>query len=57
MGGDTGIMGALYDEMTGKGNPVSSYIQSHIMAYAAEESRISDKKIDIRQFEHDMIDG
>jgi predicted dehydrogenase len=54
MGGDSGIMEALHDEMTGKGNPVSSYIQSHIMAYAAEESRISDKKIEIQQFEIDM---
>lgn len=46
MGGDEGIMNALYDEMTGEDTtPVSSYIQSHIMAYAAEESRLSGKKI------------
>jgi len=40
MGGDEGIMDALYEEMTGdKSIPVSSYIQSHIMGYAAEQSR------------------
>ncbi len=50
MGGDKGIIGALYDEMTGDGYPVSSYIQSHIMAYAAEESRTGGRKIDLDEF-------
>ena len=50
MGGDTGIMNTLYDEMTGEGHPVASYIQSHTMSYAAEESRITGKKIDLDEF-------
>jgi predicted dehydrogenase len=55
MGGDEGLMGAFYDEMVGEGNPVSSYIQSHVMAYAAEESRISNKKIELDEFVKSII--
>ena len=55
MGGDEGLMGAFYDEMVGEGNPVSSYIQSHVMAYAAEESRISNQKIELDEFVKSII--
>jgi predicted dehydrogenase len=47
MGGDNGIMEALYSEMSGEGYPVSSYIQSHLMAYAAEKSRTTGEKISL----------
>lgn len=51
MGGDEGIMNALYEEMAGeKSVPVSSYIQSHVMSYAAEESRITGQSINLREF-------
>jgi predicted dehydrogenase len=51
MGGDDGIIDALFDEMSGERSvPVSSYIQSHIMAYAAEESRIGGMKVKLNDF-------
>ena len=51
MGGDDGIIEALYEEMAGnKSVPVSSYIQSHVMSYAAEESRVTGKKVDLVQY-------
>jgi predicted dehydrogenase len=56
MGGDEGIMKALHEEMSGvKDIPVSSYIQSHIMAYAAEESRLTGKMIDLETFKKKFI--
>ena len=46
MGGDDGIMDALYEEMGGENSvPVSSYIQSHIMGYAAEKSRVTGQTV------------
>jgi predicted dehydrogenase len=55
MGGDAGIMNALYEEMNGiKTVPVSSFIQSHIMAYAAEESRLSGKNITLDEFKENI---
>ncbi|OVE76553.1 hypothetical protein BVX97_00810, partial [bacterium E08(2017)] len=48
MGGDGGIVDALYDEMAGdKSVPVSSYIQSHIMGYAAEKSRLTGQTVNL----------
>ena len=55
MGGDNDLISVLYDEMTGEGNPVSSYIQSHYMAYAAEESRLTDRKVNIDEFVQAII--
>ena len=53
-GGDTGLMNDFMDMMNGKSNGVKSSIdqsvESHIMAYAAEESRLSGKVIDIDEF-------
>ncbi|MCH2176540.1 MAG: Gfo/Idh/MocA family oxidoreductase [Lentisphaeria bacterium] len=51
MGGDQGIIDALYSQMTQEVPvPVSSYIQSHVMSYAAEESRLSGNRIELRTF-------
>ena len=50
MGGDEGIMNALYEEMTGEGEPVASYIQSHTISYAAEESRIKGNTVSLKEF-------
>ena len=50
MGGDNGLMNNLYTNMVIKGESVSSYIQSHVIAYAAEESRVKDEKIVIESF-------
>jgi len=51
MGGDEGIMDALYDEMTAEEPvPVASYIQSHVMAHAAEEARVTGKAVDLREY-------
>ena len=51
LGGDEGIMKALYEEMVGeKSVAPSSYIQSHIMAYAAEFSRVSGECVNLKRF-------
>ncbi|MEE9368860.1 MAG: Gfo/Idh/MocA family oxidoreductase [Pontiella sp.] len=51
MGGDDGIMNALYEEMAGdKSVPVSSYIQSHIMGYAAEKSRLTGQVVHLEEY-------
>lgn len=51
MGGDEGIMDALYEEMAGDQSvPVSSYIQSHIMGYAAEQSRLTGQTIHLAEY-------
>ena len=56
MGGDDGIIEALYEEMSGeKSVPVSSYIQSHVMSYAAEESRVSGKKVLLSEFKKKFV--
>jgi len=51
MGGDAGIVQALYDEMAGEKNvPVSSYIQSHVMAHAAEKARVENETVRLADF-------
>ena len=57
-GGDTGLMNDFMDMMNGKSNGVKSSIdqsvESHIMAYAAEESRLSGKVIDIDELKETL---
>lgn len=58
-GGDTGLMNDFMDMMNGKSNGVKSSIdqsvESHIMAYAAEESRLSGKVIDIDELKETLM--
>lgn len=54
-GGDHGLVSHLYDEMT-KGNPaevessITQAVQSHIMGFAAEESRVTGRTVDLAEF-------
>ena len=53
MGGDVGFIKDLYHEFTTSGESLTSLdssVHSHMMAFAAEEARKSDKKIKIKQF-------
>ncbi|MBE6600767.1 MAG: Gfo/Idh/MocA family oxidoreductase [Ruminococcaceae bacterium] len=55
-GGDVGIMTALADRMEGNTDNVSfctiqRTYQNHLIAFAAEESRISGRVIDMKEFE------
>jgi predicted dehydrogenase len=50
-GGDSGIVNALYDELTGAGDgrtSIARSVQSHAMAFAAEHSRVTGKTVEIR---------
>ena len=50
-GGDLGIVNALYDELTGRGDGrtcIAVSVQSHAMAFAAEQSRVTGKTVEIR---------
>jgi predicted dehydrogenase len=51
-GGDKGLMDEFYDEMSKVNLPASLHnaVHSHVIAFAAEESRINDKIIDIKDF-------
>lgn len=56
MGGDEGLMKALYDEMAGDQNaPVSSYIQSHVISYSAEYSRVTKQRVELADFKHKFM--
>lgn len=56
MGGDEGIIHALYEEMAGdKTVPVSSYIQSHIMSYAAEQSRLTGQTVHLSDYRKSFL--
>lgn len=55
-GGDAGLARALYSEMTnppGQGleAPITSTTHSHLMAFAAEEARISGRVVDVADFQ------
>lgn len=50
-GGDAGIVNALHDELTGRGDGrarIATSVQSHAMAFAAEQSRLTGKTVEIR---------
>lgn len=54
-GGDPGLVNALYDEMTKPpGAPleagIDSTVHSHILAFAAEESRLTGRIVDLEEF-------
>ena len=54
-GGDAGLVNALYDEMTRPaGAPLEagldSTVQSHLIGFAAEESRITGRTVDLHEF-------
>ncbi len=55
-GGDAGLMNALYDEMTRPpGVPpaagLDSTVHSHLMAFAAEEARVTGQAVDLDEFQ------
>jgi predicted dehydrogenase len=55
-GGDAGLVRALYREMTAPpGQPleaeIASTVHSHVMAFAAEESRLTGRMVDVAGFE------
>jgi hypothetical protein len=54
-GGDAGLIDALYDEMTKPaGAPLEagldSTVHSHLMAFAAEEARLTGRVVDLEEF-------
>jgi len=54
-GGDAGLIRALYDEMTApEGAPlqadIASTAHSHVIAFAAEESRVTGRTVDIGEY-------
>jgi hypothetical protein len=55
-GGDAGLVNALYDEMTKPPSEplqagIVSTVHSHVIAFAAEESRLTGQTIDVRGFQ------
>jgi hypothetical protein len=53
--GDAGLVNALYDEMTGApGAPLKagldSTVHSHLIAFAAEEARVTGRTVDVEEF-------
>jgi predicted dehydrogenase len=55
-GGDPGLVNALYDEMTRPpGSPleagIESTVHSHLIAFAAEQARLTGRVVDIAEFE------
>ena len=53
-GGDPGLVNALYDEMTSPpGSPLTagldSTVHSHLLAFAAEEARVTGRTVDLVQ--------
>jgi hypothetical protein len=54
-GGDPGLIGALYDEMTGPPDAplaagLDSTVHSHLIGFAAEESRQTGRTVNIEEF-------
>jgi predicted dehydrogenase len=53
-GGDVGLMVALYDQMSkncgSMDSELSKSVHSHVMAFAAEEARITGETVDIQEF-------
>ena len=54
-GGDPGLVNALYDEMTRPpGAPLEagldSTVHSHLIAFAAEEARLTGRTVDLEDF-------
>jgi len=61
-GGDAGIIEALYNEMTAPrisdgSSSLNSSVHSHLMAFAAEESRLRKEMIDIDEFKSEVLTG
>ena len=55
-GGDAGLVNALYKEMTQPSTEplhagIDSTVHSHLIAFAAEESRMTGRTIDIKEFQ------
>jgi predicted dehydrogenase len=56
-GGDAGLIRALYDEMTSPPGAaleagITSTVHSHIIAFAAEEARMTGRTINLEEFQH-----
>ena len=54
-GGDAGLVNALYDEMTQPPGvplkaPLDATVHSHLIAFAAEEARLTGRTVDIEEF-------
>ena len=54
-GGDSGLVNALYDEMTRPpGAPLQagldSTVHSHLIAFAAEEARVTGRTVEVEAF-------
>ncbi|GAA4654190.1 Gfo/Idh/MocA family oxidoreductase [Anaerocolumna aminovalerica] len=60
-GGDTGLMEDFLDMLESKGedsrSSIDRSVESHIMAYAAEEARVTGKTIEIQGFKEQLKDA
>ena len=61
-GGDAGLMNELYEEMTKPpGAPleaeITSTVHSHLIAFAAEEARLTGRTVDIAEFQRAQTNG
>lgn len=58
-GGDEGIMEEFVSILKGvreNSNTIAQSVHSHVMAFAAEESRLTGKTVDIRAFEKEILE-
>ncbi len=61
-GGDAGLVNALYDEMTKPADAplaagIASTVHSHVIAFAAEEARVSGRVVDVEEFQRVQTAG
>ena len=59
-GGDAGLVNALYDEMTRPPGaplaaPLASTAHSHLIGFAAEESRLTGRVVDLAAFRKERL--
>ncbi|MBI2927986.1 MAG: hypothetical protein HYY24_20110 [Verrucomicrobia bacterium] len=59
-GGDAGLVNALYDEMTKPADAplaagIASTVHSHVIAFAAEEARVSGRVVDVEEFQRTKV--
>lgn len=61
-GGDAGLVNALFDEMTKPAGAaleagIDSTVHSHLLAFAAEESRLTGRMVDLEAFRQEVEQG
>lgn len=61
-GGDAGLVNSLYDEMTKPPTEplqagIASTVHSHVIAFAAEESRVTGRTVSLQEYEHAHTPG